>query len=160
MSEELNRQALETNCIYESRTRSTCFVLLVHKGSILYSHYNHFKIWKNNCELIWFINEMCGGPSRASIYVNSERSMRHFVQEPHLKPMALGHPNICMHSPTRCWCSSACGSVRFLSCWSNNGYLRILCIGLMRYDSSVEECCWRGFRAARNSWSAWLPSSE
>lgn len=48
-SAKLNRpymEASETNCIYESQTRLTCFVLLVHEGSILYSHYCHFKIWK------------------------------------------------------------------------------------------------------------------
>lgn len=64
------------------------------------------------------------------------------------------------NSPSKCVCSSQRGSVRFLNCCNNNGYFKILWIGLIKYDSSVLLCCCFGLRAIRNSWSAWLPSSE
>lgn len=63
-------------------------------------------------------------------------------------------------SPTKWRCSSEFTSVKFLSCCNNNGYLSILCIGLIKYDSNVDECCCFGFLADKNSWRAWLPSSS
>uniref|UniRef100_A0A2M4CZX9 Putative secreted protein n=1 Tax=Anopheles darlingi TaxID=43151 RepID=A0A2M4CZX9_ANODA len=63
-----------------------------------------------------------------------------------------------LSASTRCRCSAAFGSVRLRSCCSSRGYFRMRCIGLMRNDSSVLLCCCLGFRAAKNSCSAWLPS--
>ena len=57
------------------------------------------------------------------------------------------------------WNSSLCGLVRFLSCVRRSGYLRMRWIGLIRYDSSVVDCCCRGFREFRKSCRAGLPSS-
>lgn len=50
--------------------------------------------------------------------------------------------------------------MRLRSCCNSSGYLRMRWIGLIRYDSSVDECCWRGLRDWRNSCRACEPSSE
>lgn len=61
--------------------------------------------------------------------------------------------------PIKCWCSSLLSSVRFRSCCKSKGYFNIRWIGLIKYDSNVDECCCLGFRACRNSCKAWFPSS-
>lgn len=131
-----------------------CIIYII---CVLYYTMEKFCILVTNiykCRKLW-INMICTGITHGHIM-----AMTPTYQSLDVKISFEKVPSFRLHSPTRCWCSSACGSVRFRSCWSNKGYLRILCIGFMRYDSSVEECCWRGFLAERNSWSAWLPSSE
>ena len=64
------------------------------------------------------------------------------------------------NQPLKWACSSLDCSVKSLSCLRSSGYLRILWMGFMRYDSRATECCCIGLWDLRKSCSGMLLSGR